>query len=58
MKGHNCDNCECYLGDSDYKSYGSWSYTCHTCGFTYVHEAETAQEQVDKFNEEQDKEKI
>ena len=50
MDGHFCDNCETHLDDSDYTSYGSWSYTCHTCGFTYRHGAATAQEQVDKFN--------
>ena len=56
MNGHYCDNCETHLDDSDYTSYGSWSYTCHTCGFTYRHGASTAQEQVDKFNEEQGEE--
>ena len=50
MNGHFCDNCECHLNESDYTSNGSWSYTCHTCGFTYVHGAATAQEQVEKFN--------
>ena len=50
MDGHFCDNCETHLNDSDYTSYGSWSYTCHTCGFTYRHGASPVQEQVDKFN--------
>ena len=54
MDGHFCDNCETHLDDSDYTSYGSWSYTCHTCGFTYRHGASPVQEQVDKFNEEQE----
>ena len=53
MDGHFCDNCECHLDDSDYTGCG-WSYICHTCGFTYRHGASTAQEQVDKFNEEQE----
>ena len=50
MNGHYCDNCETHLDDSDYTSYGSWSYTCHTCRFTYRHGASPAQEQIDKFN--------
>lgn len=51
MKGYNCDNCECHLDDSDFVSHLSWSYTCHTCGFTYRHGASTAQEQVNKYND-------
>jgi hypothetical protein len=54
MKGYNCDNCECHLDDSDFVSHLSLSYICHTCGFTYRHGASPAQEQVDKFNEEQE----
>jgi hypothetical protein len=56
MKGHYCDCCETYLDDSDYVSYGSWSYTCHTCGFTYRHGASTAEEQVENFNNNNDEE--
>lgn len=54
MKGHICDNCETHLDDSDYTGVGQWSYTCRTCGFTYRHGAAPVQEQVDKFNEEQE----
>ncbi len=56
MIGHFCDSCECYLNDSDYERFGSWSYTCKHCGFTYRHGASPVQEQVDKFNEEDDTE--
>ena len=51
MRGYFCDRCETHLDDSDFASPESKSYTCYTCGFAYVHGAETAQEQVDKFND-------
>ncbi len=54
MKGHICDKCETHLDDSDFASPESKSYTCHTCGFVYRHGASPVQEQVDKFNEEQE----
>ena len=38
--GRYCDNCETHLNDEDYVSYGSWSYTCHDCGFVYRHSSE------------------
>ncbi len=47
--GRYCDNCETHLNDEDYVSYGSWSYTCHECGFTYRHGLGVS-EQVEKFN--------
>lgn len=48
--GRNCDNCETHLNDEDYVSYGSWSYTCHDCGFVYRHGSAGVGEQVAKFN--------
>jgi hypothetical protein len=48
--GRNCDNCETHLNDDDYESYGSWSYTCHDCGFSYRHGSAGVGEQVEKFN--------
>ncbi len=47
--GRCCDNCETHLNDEDYVSYGSWSYTCHECGFVYRHGL-SVNEQVEKFN--------
>jgi len=48
--GRYCDNCETHLNDEDYVSYGSWSYTCHDCGFSYRHGSAGVGEQVVKFN--------
>jgi hypothetical protein len=48
--GRYCDNCETRLNDEDYVSYGSWSYTCHDCGFSYRHGSAGVGEQVAKFN--------
>ena len=48
--GRYCDNCETHLNDEDYVSYGSWSYTCHDCGFSYRHGSAGVSEQVAKFN--------
>ena len=48
--GRYCDNCETHLNDEDYVSYGSWSYTCHDCGFSYRHGSAGVGEQVAKFN--------
>jgi len=51
MKGHNCDNCERDLAESDYTQRGGWSYTCRNCGFKYNHSShKSANEQVDEFN--------
>ncbi len=50
MNGRNCDNCESHLNDEDYVSYGSWSYTCPNCGFSYRHGSAGVGEQVAKFN--------
>ena len=47
--GRYCDNCETHLDDEDYVSYGSWSYTCHDCGFVYRHGLGVS-EQIEKFN--------
>jgi len=47
--GRFCDNCETHLNDEDYVSYGSWSYTCHDCGFVYRHGLGVS-EQTEKFN--------
>jgi len=49
MSGRNCDNCEAFLEDKDYVSYGSWSYTCPSCGFSYRHGLELL-EQIYQFN--------
>lgn len=50
MKGHDCDNCGHNLSEEEYASYGSWSYTCANCGFTYNHNSElTISEQIDGF---------
>lgn len=50
--GHECDNCGRSLSEDDYTAYGSWSYTCDGCGFTYNHSSRlTAEEQVEKFND-------
>lgn len=48
--GRNCDSCESDLNENDYTEYGSWSYVCHGCGFTYNHHSKLSpREQVDKF---------
>jgi len=55
MAGHNCDNCNKELVDSEFTGYGSWSYTCSRCDFTFNHSSKlTAQEQADNFNDEQE----
>ena len=49
-KGRNCDNCECYLEEKDFESYGSWNYTCPYCGFEYIHSSSLSViEQVKRF---------
>jgi hypothetical protein len=50
MNGRYCDNCESHLNDEDYVSYGSWSYTCPNCDFSYRHGSAGVGEQVAKFN--------
>lgn len=50
MNGHNCDNCNHYLEENEYKDYSSWSYKCAECGFEYTHGTDkTAKEQVQEY---------
>ena len=37
LKGRNCDRCGHVLYEKDYDRYGSWNYTCPSCGFRYIH---------------------
>jgi ribosomal protein L37AE/L43A len=52
-KGNECDNCGKSLSDDDFKGSGSWSYDCPGCGFKYRHGSRTPNEQVAKFNGEE-----
>lgn len=48
--GRYCDSCQEYLHESDFHGRGAWSYTCHACGFPYVHYvAQTLHEQLSEF---------
>ena len=58
MNGHYCDNCERHLEPDDYVSFGSWSYTCPSCGFLYHHGRKTAAEQVAEFTGEDEPEEV
>ena len=56
-KGRNCDNCEAYLEDKDYKKSGSWDYKCPKCGFNYKHGVDL-EKQLDKFNDSDESKKV
>jgi len=46
--GRYCDNCDHYLTEKEFVSYGSWSYECEECGFKYNHSSSlSVKEQVD-----------
>ena len=48
---HKCDNCGKCLNESDFYEAFKWHYKCFECGFHYIHGSKTAEEQVEKFND-------
>ena len=51
--GRNCASCGKHLTDSEYDGYGSWSYTCSKCDFSYNHSSYKSEaEQLEKFENE------
>lgn len=52
--GRECAKCGHHLRDKEFKSYGSWDYTCRECGFKYNHSSYLSEdEQVVKYDKEQ-----